>query len=224
MVQRVPGCQAGGVAARSTHWHDVYARTAITDVSWFQQDPATSIELIRATGAGADSALVDVGGGASTLVDRLLDEGYRDVTVLDVADNALAAARSRLGQRAGQVGWIVADLLRWQPDRRYQVWHDRAVFHFLTTPADRQRYRSVLHRALAPDGHIVIGTFAADGPSRCSGLPTASYSANTLAAELPGYRVLHQRREEHITPSDRVQQFTWLVLADDTTAVSHVDS
>jgi SAM-dependent methyltransferase len=212
------------VAEPGTHWHDVYARRAITDVSWFQEEPATSIELIRATGAGADSPIVDVGGGASMVVDRLLDEGYRDVTVLDVADNALAAARSRLGPRAGQVTWIVADLLNWQPDRRYQVWHDRAVFHFLTATADRRRYRSVLHRALAPGGRMVIGTFAADGPTRCSGLPTVRYSADTLAAELPGYRVLHQRREKHVTPSDRVQPFTWLVLADDTTAVSHIDS
>jgi SAM-dependent methyltransferase len=224
MVSRLPWCETGRVAERGAHWQDLYAHTAVTDVSWFQQHPAASIELIRATRAGADSPIVDVGGGASTLADRLLDERYRDVTVLDVADNALAAARSRLGQRAGQVSWIVADLLRWRPDRRYQVWHDRAVFHFLTDPADRQRYRSVLHRALAPDGHIVIGTFAADGPTRCSGLPTARYSADTLAAELPGYRVLHQRREEHVTPTATVQPFTWLVLADDTTAVSHIDS
>jgi hypothetical protein len=222
MVHRVSGCQAGGVAEHGAHWHDVYAHTAVTDVSWFQSDPALSIQLIRATGARANSPIVDVGGGASTLADRLLDQGYRDLTVLDVADNALASARSRLRQRASQVTWIVADLLRWQPDRRYQVWHDRAVFHFLTAPADRQRYRSVLHRALAAGGHIVIGSFASDGPTRCSGLPTARYSAGTLAAELPGYRVLHQRREEHVTPSDHVQPFTWLVLADD--AISHMDS
>jgi hypothetical protein len=137
-----------------------------------------------------------------------------------VTDNALASARSRLGPRASLVTWILADLLSWQPDRRYQVWHDRAVFHFLTAPADRQQYRSILHRALAPDGHIVIGTFAADGPTRCSGLPTARYSASALAAELPGYRVLHQRREEHDTPSANVQPFTWLVLADDAPAIS----
>jgi SAM-dependent methyltransferase len=224
MVPEVCRCEAGEVAEPGTYWHDVYAHTPITDVSWFQPNPAASIELIRETGARADSPIVDVGGGASTLADRLLDEGYRDVTVLDVADNGLASARSRLGQRAGQVRWILADLLRWQPNRRYHVWHDRAVFHFLTAPADRQRYRSVLSRALEPGGHIVIGTFAADGPTRCSGLPTARYSTDTLAAELPGYRVLHQRREEHVTPSDNVQPFTWLVLAHDTNAFPHIGS
>jgi len=224
MVPRVSRCEAGRVAEPGTDWHDVYARTPLTDVSWFQPSPAASIELIMKIGADPDIPIIDVGGGASTLADRLLDEGYRDLTVLDVAYNALASARSRLGQRAGQVTWIVADLLDWQPVRRYQVWHDRAVFHFLTAPADRQGYRSVLRRALAPGGHIVIGTFAADGPTQCSGLPTARYSADILAAELPGYRVLRERREDHVTPSDSVQPFTWLVLADDTTAVSYLDS
>jgi SAM-dependent methyltransferase len=209
----VPGCEAGGVAETGIHWHEVYAHGPVTEFSWFQEHPATSIELIRATGARPDSPIVDVGGGASRLVDRLLDEGYRDVTVLDVADNALASARSRLDGRAGQVSWIVADLLSWQPDRRYEVWHDRAVFHFLTHAADRRVYRWVLNRALTPAGHIVIGTFAADGPTRCSGLPTARYSAGSLAAEFPGYRVLHQRREEHVTPAGTVQPFSWLVLS-----------
>jgi hypothetical protein len=206
------------VAERGTHWHDVYADSTVTEVSWFQPEPVSSIELIRATGVPPDSPIVDIGGGASMLVDRLLDEGYRDLTVLDVAGNALASARSRLGQRSDHVSWIVADLLRWRPDRHYQVWHDRAVFHFLTDPADRQRYRSVLNRALEPGGYVVIGTFAADGPTRCSGLPTARYGAAALAAELPGYRVLHRRREEHVTPTGRVQPFTWLVLAGNTTA------
>lgn len=206
------------MAERGTHWHDVYAHSAVTEVSWFQPDPVTSIELIRATAASSDGPIVDIGGGASTLVDRLLEAGYRDVSVLDVAGNALASARSRLGQSADYVSWIVADLLDWRPDRLYQLWHDRAVFHFLTDPADRRRYRSVLHRALEPGGHVVIGTFAADGPTRCSGLPTARYSAAALAAELPGYRVLHQCREDHVTPSGRVQPFTWLVLAGNTTA------
>jgi trans-aconitate methyltransferase len=212
------------VADRNTHWLDLYAHRAVTAVSWYQQNPASSIELIRATRARTDSSIVDVGGGASTLVDRLLDEGYRDVTVLDIAEAALASARSRLRHRGIHVSWIVADLLCWQPDRQYQIWHDRAVFHFLTDAADRQRYRSVLHRALTPGGHVIIGTFAADGPTHCSGLPTARYSAASLAAEFPGYRVLRQREEQHVTPSQTVQPFTWLVLVDDTTAVSHIDN
>jgi hypothetical protein len=208
------------VAERSTHWNDAYDRLGVTDVSWFQQDPASSLELIAATGAPVDSPLIDVGGGASTLVDRLLDQGHRDVSVLDLADNALAGARSRLGHRAGAVAWIVADVLSWQPQRRYRVWHDRAVFHFLTDPADRQRYRSVLRQALQPGGHAVVGTFAADGPTRCSGLSTARYSPDALAAEFPGYRMVRHLREEHRTPSGGVQPFTWLILADDTPLIS----
>jgi SAM-dependent methyltransferase len=216
----MPGCETGTVAGRGAHWDDVYGRLAVTDVSWFQQDPASSVQLIAATGEHVDSPIVDVGGGASTLVDRLLDEGFRDVSVLDLADNALDAARSRLGQRASVVTWTVADVLSWQPQRQYRVWHDRAVFHFLTDAADRQRYRSVLRRALEPGGHLVVGTFAADGPTRCSGLPIARYSPEALAAEFPGYRVVRDLREEHRTPSGSIQPFTWLVLADDTPADS----
>jgi SAM-dependent methyltransferase len=207
-------CQAGGVAERDPHWADVYKRSAVTDVSWYQPDPGLSVELIRAAGARVDSPIVDVGGGASTLVDRLLDDGFQDVTVVDVAANALASARSRLGQRAGLVTWIVADLLNWQSDRQYQVWHDRAVFHFLTDAADRQRYLSVLRQGLQAGGRIVIGTFAADGPTHCSGLPTARYSADALAAEFPRYRLDRQLRQSHVTPFGTVQPFTWLVLAD----------
>jgi hypothetical protein len=155
---------------------------------------------------------VDVGGGASVLVDRLLDAGYRDLTVLDVAAAALDRARTRLGSRAGRVTWLVADLLTWVPARRYRVWHDRAVFHFLTAAAARDRYREVLHHALVPGGHVAVGTFAADGPTSCSGLPTARYGPDELAAQVPGYRVVHRRREVHRTPSGGIQPFTWLLL------------
>ena len=208
------------MAEPTAHWDSVYQRLDATDMSWYQQDPASSIDLIQATGAGPNSPIVDVGGGASTLVDLLLDHGYRDVTVVDAAANALATARSRLDQRAGLATWIVADLLNWQPARQYQVWHDRAVFHFLTDPVDRQRYRSVLTRSLQTGGRIVIGTFAADGPTHCSGLPTARYSPDALAAEFPGRHVVHQRREEHVTPAGKVQPFTWLLLADDAPAAT----
>lgn len=204
----------------ATHWAGVYERTAVTEVSWYQPDPAASIELVAAAEAHPHSPIIDVGGGASTLVDRLLDAGYRDLTVLDVAVDALAAARSRLGRRAGLVTWIGADLLTWRPVRRYELWHDRAVFHFLTDPADRCRYRSVLRSALTPDGHIVIGTFAADGPTHCCGLPTARYSPQALAAEFPEFRQVHHLRDVHVTPSGNVQPFTWLLLAGTTARVT----
>jgi hypothetical protein len=194
------------------HWDAVYDRSAVTDVSWYQVEPAVSLELVVATRLGPDAPVIDIGGGASTVVDRLLDLGYLDVSVLDVAAAALDNARSRLGSRAGEVEWIVADLLDWQPPRQYRLWHDRAVFHFLTDPADRDRYRAVLSRTLAPDGQVIVGTFAADGPTRCSGLPTARYSPPDLAAEFPDYRVEQTVREEHVTPAGRMQPFTWLRL------------
>jgi hypothetical protein len=142
----------------------------------------------------------------------LLDADYSDVTVLDVADSALAAARTRLGPAGDRVHWVTADLLTWRPARQYRVWHDRAVFHFLTDQAERDGYRAVLHRALAPDGSVVIGTFAADGPTSCSGLPTARYAPDELAAQFPDLDVVTTAREEHMTPAGRVQPFAWLLL------------
>lgn len=201
--------------ALRTHWDDVYGRVAVTDVSWFQREPACSLELVTAAGPGPGDPVVDVGAGSSVLVDRLLEGGHRDVTVLDLAADALAVTRSRLASRADDVRWVTGDLLAWQPGRRYRLWHDRAVFHFLTNPDDRDRYRTVLRQALAPGGHVVIGTFAADGPTACSGLPTARYDPGELAAQFPDLRVLRTTREEHHTPAGRVQPFTWLLLADD---------
>lgn len=196
------------------HWDGVYTTKAVTAVSWYQTSPVYSLELIAAAAIGADAPVIDVGAGASVLVDRLLDDGHSDVTVLDVAADALATAQDRLGpERAAAVDWVVADLLTWHPPRRYRLWHDRAVFHFLTDPADRDRYRAVLHRALAAGGHIVVGTFAEDGPTSCSGLPTARYAPEDLAAEFSDYRVVRIAREEHHTPGGTVQPFTWLLLS-----------
>jgi trans-aconitate methyltransferase len=198
--------------AERGHWDAVYERWATTDVSWFQREPIRSLELIATTGAAAEDPIIDVGGGASTLVDRLLDGGHTDVTVLDIADSALAASRSRLGSAGDQVRWVVADVLTWQPNRQYLVWHDRAVFHFLTDQADREGYRQVLNAALAPGGSVVVGTFAADGPTSCSGLPAARYASGELAEQFPDLDVMTAVREEHVTPAGRVQPFTWLLL------------
>lgn len=194
------------------HWDSVYDQKQADEVSWFQTDPSVSLELIDSAGISPDQALIDVGGGASVLVDRLVQRGFADLTVLDLAESALAVSRERLGAEGAGVDWIAADLLAWAPPRRYRLWHDRAVFHFLTDAADRERYRQVLDAALADDGLVVVGTFAADGPEQCSGLPTARYGAGELAAQFPGMRVVEERREEHHTPWDSVQPFTWLLL------------
>ncbi len=198
--------------AEPGYWDEVYHRSAATDVSWYQRDPTCSMDLIAAAGVGPNEPIIDVGGGASVLADKLLDADHRDVTVLDVAAHAMAAARARLGPRGNQVQWITADLLAWRPPRRYRVWHDRAVFHFLTEPNDRDRYRAVLGQALGPDGYVVIGTFAADGPTSCSGLPTARYDPDGLAAQFPELHTVRVAREEHHTPAGRIQPFTWLQM------------
>jgi hypothetical protein len=196
---------------RAAHWDAVYGRSAEDAVSWFESEPTLSLELLDLVGVVPADPVVDVGGGASRLVDALLGRGFSDVTVLDVSDVALSKARRRLGVRAEQVHWLLVDLLCWQPSRRYRVWHDRAVFHFLTGPADRARYRDLLSAALAPGAAVVIGTFAADGPDRCSGLPTARYAPKQLTAVLgSGIVPVALRRELHRTPWDAVQSFTWL--------------
>lgn len=202
---------------RAAHWRETYTQRGDTQVSWFAADPACSLELIDTCGADPQAPAVDVGAGAARLVDALLARGFADVTALDVSDDGLAHTRDRLGTGAARLRCVVSDVLDWVPDRRFGLWHDRAVFHFLTDPADRQRYRDLLAAALAPGGLVVIGTFAADGPESCSGLPTARYAPDALAAELgdgpgAGLSVVARRREEHRTPWGAVQPFTWLAL------------
>jgi trans-aconitate methyltransferase len=196
----------------SSHWEHVYGTKAVDEVSWFQTDPALSLELIGLASLAPDAGVIDVGGGASVLAGRLLEAGYTDISVLDIAESALSAARRELATRGAAVHWLIADVLDWAPSRRYALWHDRAVFHFLTEAVDRARYLGVAEQAIAPGGHLVIGTFAADGPQQCSGLPTARYDAVSLAAEFPTWTVRAERREEHRTPWDSVQAFTWLLL------------
>ena len=192
------------------HWSGVYGTRAVDEVSWYQAVPTVSLELIAEAGVTYESAVIDVGGGASSLAENLLRRGYRDLTVLDVSAAALAAARDHLGKRASEVRWIEADLLQWKPERPYDLWHDRAVFHFLTGRVERERYLATLRAALAPTA--VVGTFAADGPDQCSGLPTSRYDPDRLAAEFPGFELLTSRREEHHTPAGGLQPFTWTLL------------
>jgi len=201
------------VSARQSHWQNVYREKGEYQVSWFEETPTVSLALIHAAGAKADSAIIDVGGGASRLVDALIGQRYRDLTVLDVSEIAVAIAKSRLGDRAAAVTWIVADVTHWQPTRRYDLWHDRAAFHFLTEAADRTAYVACLAKALRPGGHAIIGTFAMDGPERCSGLPVVRYDAGRLSAALGSSFVLvDERRHDHRTPWDAVQRFQFSVF------------
>ncbi|GAA3948010.1 class I SAM-dependent methyltransferase [Actinomadura viridis] len=204
--------------ARQDHWDTVYSDRGERRVSWYQADPRLSVELIEeAAGEGRDGAVIDVGGGASLLASRLVDEGFRDVTVLDVSEVALETARRAASRRPGgeRITWVHADLLSWRPPRRYAIWHDRAVFHFLTERADRAAYLAVLRAALVPRGAIVLAAFAPEGPGHCSGLPVARYDAGGLAAELTGafgddVTLTARRTERHVTPAGAVQPFTWI--------------
>lgn len=190
------------------HWDRVYGERREDEVSWFQARPGTSLDLVARTGAGQDARIVDVGGGASRLVDALLDAGYRDVVVVDIAASALAQAKARLAARASRVRWVTADVTRWEPEAPFDVWHDRAVFHFMVSPEDRQAYREVMLRAVKPGGHVIVGTFASDGPERCSGLPVRRYEPDTLAVELgPDLQLVESVREDHVTPGGKVQRF-----------------
>ncbi len=179
-------------------------------MSWYQANPEYSLALLDAAGATPDSRIVDVGGGASRLVDCLLDREFSDLTVLDIAQGALARAKERLGDRAGAVRWIEADAMAFEPSERWDIWHDRAVFHFLVRAEDREAYRQTLINSLVPGGHAVIATFGPQGPTRCRGLDVVRYCATELLAELgPGWELVGEREELHRTPAGVEQQFVY---------------
>ena len=194
-----------------THWETVYSSKSTDEVSWFQPHADLSLNLIKATGVGRGAAIIDVGGGASTLVDDLVAEGYADLTVLDLSAAALKAARKRLGAEADRVCWLEADITKAAlPASRYDIWHDRAVFHFLTAPADRDAYVRTVLRAVKPGGHVIVATFAEDGPLQCSGLPVMRYRADELHDQFgEAFTLIQHQKEEHHTPFGTVQQFVY---------------
>jgi len=194
--------------SREAHWEHVYSTKAETAVSWFQERPDISLELIRATGIEPNASIVDIGGGASRLADALLREGFKAITVLDLSAEALAIAKVRLGSRADDVAWIVADVTKWQPAQTSDLWHDRAAFHFLTEANDRAAYAQRVRQVVRPGGHVIIGTFAPDGPERCSGLPVMRHDATTLGEVLgPAFALVESRRHDHQTPGGALQRF-----------------
>lgn len=199
------------------HWDKVYRDKADEQTSWHQEQPHDALDALDSLGAASDASVIDVGGGTARLVDALLERGHRNVCVLDVAGAALARTRERLGPRARHVELQVADVTAWQPRRQFDVWHDRAVFHFLTTLEDRASYFEAMSESLAPGGLAVVATFAHDGPETCSGLPVARYTPDELTAHLtrglgPGAEVVLDRRVEHVTPWHAVQPFTLVAV------------
>jgi len=194
-----------------THWETIHKQRRPEEVSWYKPHLNISLKLLTNARLNPEGRLVDVGGGASTLADDLLERGIRRITVLDISGHALAASKARLGERAGDVEWIEADVTQAKlPAGHYDIWHDRAAFHFLTDLADRRRYIEVMRNALKPNGQLIIATFSLQGPPRCSGLEVVRYSPETLQAELGNdFKLVEALEEEHRTPFDAVQKFIY---------------
>jgi trans-aconitate methyltransferase len=198
--------------SRQAHWEAVYTGKGENEVSWFQESPTLSLELIEQIAATQASSIIDIGGGASRLVDHLVDR-FDDVTVLDLSDAALQAAKARLGSRADKVHWIAADATIWEPQQAYDIWHDRAAFHFLTEERERAAYIKRLHRGVKTGGHAIIATFAPDGPEKCSGLPVMRYDSQTLGQTLgSSFQLVDARRDVHATPWKSDQSFQFSVF------------
>lgn len=195
------------------HWDNTYRTKSDTEVSWYQLVPERSLAFVTAAAPHPSAAIIDIGGGTSRLVDQLLMKTYTDVTVLDISAAALERSRQRLKAASDKIGWVIADITRWRPERTWDVWHDRAVFHFLTDPAAQDAYIAALMAGTRPGSHVVMATFALDGPLRCSGLPIQRYSAETLAARLgPVFALEAEALETHPTPFGTTQAFSYAVF------------
>ena len=190
------------------HWERVYKKHASTEVGWYQAYPARSLKLISDAGVGMDCRIIDIGGGTSKLAGYLLDLGYKQITVLDLSKNAIEKAKMQLGEKSGRINWIEANVTKYSFTEQYDIWHDRAVFHFLTEAADREGYKDSLNQALKVNGHLIISTFSPDAPPKCSGLPVVRYSAEALKNELGAhFTLIESLYEDHVTPSGIKQNF-----------------
>jgi 2-polyprenyl-3-methyl-5-hydroxy-6-metoxy-1,4-benzoquinol methylase len=191
-----------------SHWETVYNNKKPTEVSWYQNDPVASLELIASTNISFDQKIIDVGGGASILVDTLLKKGFKDVTVLDISLKAIQYAQERLNQSAQSIKWIEADITEFEPPERYDLWHDRAVFHFLTDLQDRKKYVCIMEKAVKPGGHVIIATFSLDGPLKCSGLDVERYDIQKMKKELgDSFELWKSVGKVHMTPWNKEQKF-----------------
>jgi cyclopropane fatty-acyl-phospholipid synthase-like methyltransferase len=204
--------------ARTSYWEDVHAGKDVDGVSWWQSVPGLSLGLVDEAGVDPSDPVIDVGAGWSTLVDHLLERGYRDLTAMDLSTTALQTVRDRLGPDGTHVRLEVADVLDLRPGRTYALWHDRAVYHFLTEPDERADYLASLERCLHPDGWAIVATFGPDGPTTCSGLPIVRYTHHELAAQFPGFRLVSTAGEDHQTPWGTIQQFTAILLKHESAA------
>lgn len=193
---------------RKAHWEQIYTTKQPHEVSWTQAVPETSLQFIRDAQLGQQAHIIDIGGGDSRLVDYLLDEGYEHITVLDISEQALERAKTRIGERAEKVQWIVSDITEFEPQMKYDFWHDRAAFHFLTTDVQIEQYLKIAMTALKENSYLTIGTFSDNGPKKCSGLEIKQYNEETLNAILTkGFEQVRCITEDHITPFNTIQNF-----------------
>ncbi len=197
--------------SRKEHWENVYASKPSNRLGWYKPRLQTSLEWIAALRLDRGAPIIDVGAGASTLIDDLLAEGFSAITVLDIAEPALALLKTRLGDKAAEVNWLCGDITSIElPEDAFALWHDRAVFHFLTEAPDRERYREQLIRALRPDGHLIIGTFAPEAPPKCSGLPVQRYDPDLLSETLGDeFKLQRHQKEMHVTPGGVEQMYLY---------------
>lgn len=196
---------------RKSHWENVYATKAFDQVSWYREHLDASLKMILGTDVSKEAALIDVGGGSSTLVDDLLESGFVDVTVLDISGQALNVAKKRLGQRSSNVKWLEGDVTRMElPENRFSVWHDRAVFHFLTDPDDRRKYVELVKHSVKTGGHVIIASFGPGGPMKCSGLDVVRYSRDSMHDEFgDDFELVDSLEETHHTPFGTDQEFIY---------------
>lgn len=198
---------------KKDHWESVYKDKSHLEVSWHQKKPTISLTLIKKIAQNNTDCIIDVGGGASTLSDFLLEEGFNNITVLDLSSNALAHAKQRLGDKSTFIEWKVEDVTNFVSTNKYDIWHDRAVFHFLTTKDDREKYKQVLESSIKTGGCVIIAAFSIGGPKKCSGLDIVQYDAVKLKNELGNnFTLIEERHENHITPAGKEQKFGYYVF------------
>ena len=191
---------------RKQHWENIYQTSRPEQVSWTEDIPKTSLDFIHSFQLPKDAGIIDIGGGESKLVDYLIDEGYENITVLDISQKALDRVKERLGEKADKINWVVSDITAFAPEKKYAVWHDRATFHFLTTPEQIEKYLSIAEKAVT--GFMTIGTFSENGPEKCSGLPIRQYNEEQLQVQLQhGFDKIRCITEDHITPFQTKQNF-----------------
>ena len=198
------------VESKKNHWENIYNTKKLQEVSWYQPVPESSLNYINASQLDKNSRIIDVGGGDSFLVDNLLSLGYTNVSVLDISAKAIERAKTRLGKKADEVTWIVSDITSFEPEEKYDLWHDRAAFHFLNDPENIQKYLKVMETAIKPNGFLIIGTFSDKGPTKCSGIEIKQYSIEELKAAIPDtFKFIEGKNIDHPTPSGSLQNFTF---------------